>query len=120
MTRGLEETADQATLAAPGEMAKAYDPSGVEQRLYDWWEAQGYFKPKIVEGKRPFVISMPPPNITGELHLGHALTATLEDLMIRWHRMRGDPTLWVPGSDHASIAVHYVIDRGLAAEDPAM
>jgi valyl-tRNA synthetase len=63
---------------------------------------------------------MPPPNVTGELHLGHAITCTMEDLMIRWHRMRGQPTLWVPGSDHASIAVHYVIDKALATRAPFM
>ena len=85
-----------------GEMPKAYDPQSVEMRLYDWWEAKGYFKPIPDNGKKPFVISMPPPNVTGELHLGHAITATMEDLMIRLHRMQGEPTLWVPGSDHAS------------------
>ena len=63
---------------------------------------------------------MPPPNVTGELHLGHAITATMEDLMIRWHRMRGEPTLWVPGSDHASIAVHYVVDKALKSRAPFM
>jgi valyl-tRNA synthetase len=101
-------------------MPKAYDPQTVEQRLYDWWEAQGYFKPVADNGKKPFVISMPPPNVTGELHLGHAITATMEDLMIRWHRMLGQPTLWAPGSDHASIAVHYVVDKALASRAPFM
>ncbi len=64
---------------------------------------------------------MPPPNVTGELHLGHALTATLEDIMIRWHRMKGDPSLWLPGADHAGIATQVVVERQLAAEknDPA-
>jgi len=95
-------------------MSKTYDPHLTEKRLYDWWEAQGYFKPEINWDRTPFVISMPPPNVTGELHLGHAITASIEDLMIRYHRMRGEPTLWLPGSDHASIATHYVIERGLA------
>ncbi len=102
------------------EMPKAYDPQSVEIRLYDWWESKGYFKPTGDKSKKPFVISMPPPNVTGELHLGHAITVTMEDLMIRWHRMLGQPTLWVPGSDHASIAVHYVIDKALASRGPFM
>ena len=97
-------------------MPKIYDPKTVERALYDWWEAQGYFKPRLVEGRRPFVISMPPPNVTGKLHLGHAMTASIEDLMIRYHRMRGDPTLWVPGSDHAGIATQNVVERELAKE----
>ena len=109
------------------ELPKAYDPKSVEKRLYDWWEAKGYFKPETqyalgqaTRGQKAFVISMPPPNVTGELHLGHGITATMEDIMIRWHRMRGEPTLWVPGSDHASIAVHYVIDKALKAREPFM
>ena len=105
------------------EMPKTYDPHATEQRLYDWWEAQGYFKPETQSEKgladrtqKPFVISMPPPNVTGGLHLGHAITASVEDLMIRYHRMRGDPTLWVPGSDHAGIATQNVVERELAKE----
>jgi valyl-tRNA synthetase len=95
---------------------KAYDPQAVEQRLYRWWEASGYFKPRPNPGRTPFVISMPPPNVTGALHLGHAITATLEDIMIRYHRMRGDPTLWVPGEDHAGIATQAVVERQLDRE----
>jgi len=98
------------------EMQKNYDPSSVEQRLYDWWEKQGYFRPTIDPTQKPFVISMPPPNVTGELHLGHAITAALQDLMIRYHRMLGQPTLWVPGEDHASIAAQYVVEKELAKE----
>jgi len=105
------------------EMPRTYDPHATEQRLYDWWEAQGYFKPETQFKKgladrtqKPFVISMPPPNVTGELHLGHAITASVEDLMIRYHRMRDDPTLWVPGSDHAGIATQNVVERELAKE----
>ncbi|MCL6431142.1 MAG: valine--tRNA ligase [Anaerolineae bacterium] len=97
-------------------MPKTYDPKAVERPLYDWWEAQGYFKPRLMPGRKPFVISMPPPNVTGKLHLGHAMTASVEDLMIRYHRMRGDPTLWVPGSDHAGIATQNVVERELAKE----
>ncbi len=100
------------------ELPKTYEPRSSEDRIYDWWEAQGYFKPRFVEGvsRKPFVISMPPPNVTGRLHLGHAITGAIEDLMIRYHRMLGDPTLWVPGSDHAGIATQNVVEKNLAAE----
>ena len=97
-------------------MPKTYDPHSVEAGLYDWWESQGYFKPRMAADRKPFVISMPPPNVTGALHLGHAMTAALEDLMIRYHRMKGDPTLWVPGTDHAGIATQNVVERELAKE----
>jgi len=100
------------------DMPKTYDPRGVEPRLYRWWEEQGYFKPRADagSGRPPFSIAMPPPNVTGELHLGHALTATLEDIMTRYHRMRGDPTLWTPGSDHAGIATQVMVERMLRDE----
>jgi valyl-tRNA synthetase len=98
------------------EMPKTYNPSTVEQRLYDWWEEKAYFTPEIDPDKKPFVISMPPPNVTGELHLGHAITASLQDLMIRHHRMKGEPTLWLPGEDHASIAAQYVVEKEIAKE----
>ncbi len=96
------------------EMPKAYEPGKVESRWYQFWLEKGYFTPKIDPSKKPFVIIMPPPNITGELHLGHALTATLQDIMTRWHRMKGDPTLWLPGIDHAGIATQVVVERELA------
>src|SRR5580765_5584949 len=95
---------------------KAYEPQTVEKRLYAWWEERGYFKPRERADRKPFVISMPPPNVTGALHLGHAITATLEDIMIRYHRMLGDPTLWVPGEDHAGIATQAVVERQVAKE----
>jgi valyl-tRNA synthetase len=97
-------------------MDKTYQPGLVEPRIYRWWEEQGYFKPREDAQGAPFVISMPPPNVTGELHLGHALTATMEDIMIRYHRMRGVPTLWVPGSDHAGIATQVMVERELRRE----
>ncbi|MBN1641008.1 MAG: valine--tRNA ligase [Anaerolineae bacterium] len=97
-------------------LPKNYDPTEVEDRLYAWWEAQGYFRPPDDPGKIPFVISMPPPNVTGQLHLGHAITATLEDIMIRYHRMIGDAALWVPGADHAGIATQNVVERELAKD----
>jgi valyl-tRNA synthetase len=95
------------------EMPKAYDPKSVEERLYEWWESRGYFQPRIDPSAKPFVISIPPPNVTGELHHGHAMFIAFEDLMIRWHRMLGEPTLWVPGSDHAGIATQNVVERAL-------
>ncbi|MBI4266755.1 MAG: valine--tRNA ligase [Chloroflexi bacterium] len=98
------------------EMPKAYEPGKTEPKWYRFWMEKGYFKPQIDPGKKPFVIIMPPPNVTGELHVGHALTATLEDIMIRWHRMRGEPTLWLPGVDHAGIAAQVVVERILAKE----
>jgi valyl-tRNA synthetase len=98
------------------EMPKAYEPGKVEIKWYQFWLEKGYFKPKIDPEKKPFVIIMPPPNVTGELHLGHALTATLEDIMTRWHRMKGDPTLWLPGIDHAGIAAQVVVEQLLAQE----
>ncbi|HEY7347950.1 MAG TPA: valine--tRNA ligase [Ktedonobacterales bacterium] len=98
------------------DLPKAYDPQRVEQRLYRFWEEGGYFIPKIDPNQRPFTISMPPPNVTGALHLGHAITATLEDIMIRYHRMRGEPTLWLPGEDHAGIATQAVVEKQLAKE----
>jgi valyl-tRNA synthetase len=98
------------------EMPKAYEPRKVEQKWYKFWLEKGYFKPRIDPKKKPFVIIMPPPNVTGELHVGHALTATLEDIMVRWHRMRGDPTLWLPGVDHAGIAAQVVVEQLLAEE----
>ena len=98
------------------DIPKAYDPASVEQRLYKFWTDGGFFTPKIDPSKEPFTIIMPPPNVTGELHLGHALVATLEDIMTRWHRMKGDPTLWLPGADHAGIATQMVVERSLAEE----
>jgi valyl-tRNA synthetase len=98
------------------EMPKAYEPDKVEAKWYQFWLEKGYFKAEIEPKKKPFVIIMPPPNVTGELHVGHALTATLEDIMTRWHRMSGDPTLWLPGVDHAGIAAQVVVEQLLAEE----
>ncbi|MDA1096780.1 MAG: valine--tRNA ligase, partial [Chloroflexi bacterium] len=97
-------------------MPPVYDPARVEQARYRWWEEQGYFQPKLNPGSQPFVIIMPPPNVTGQLHLGHALTATVEDTLVRWNRMRGRPTLWLPGTDHAGIATQFVVEQALARE----
>lgn len=105
----MEDAVEKTTI-----LAKAYEPSQVEDKWYRYWLEKGYFKPEIDRAKKPFVIIMPPPNVTGELHLGHALTAILEDIMMRWHRMKGEPALWLPGIDHAGIAAQVVIERDLA------
>ncbi len=106
------------------ELPKAYDFKSTEPRIYAMWEAGGYFKPWNDPNKKgfdpnikPFVISIPPPNVTGELHLGHAMFVSMEDLMIRYHRMKGIPTLWVPGSDHAGIATQLMVERDLLAKE---
>ncbi len=98
------------------DLPKTYEPRQVEDRIYRFWLDKGYFTPRIDGSRQPFTIIMPPPNVTGELHLGHALTATLEDIMIRWHRMKGEPSLWLPSTDHAGIATQVVVERQLAAE----
>ncbi|MEW6033558.1 MAG: valine--tRNA ligase [Chloroflexota bacterium] len=98
------------------EMPKAYEPGKAESRWYSFWLEKGYFTPRIDPVRKPFVIIMPPPNVTGELHVGHALTATVEDIMVRWHRMMGEPTLWLPGVDHAGIATQWVVEQRLLAE----
>ena len=106
-----------ATTERKRDFPKAYDHHPVEERLYRFWMDQGYFTPTIDPDKKPFVIIMPPPNVTGELHLGHAIVTALEDTMTRWHRMRGEPTLWLPGTDHAGIATQIVVERTLEQEN---
>ncbi|HLF72297.1 MAG TPA: valine--tRNA ligase [Dehalococcoidia bacterium] len=108
------------------EMPKAYNPAAVEGPTYRRWEESGAFTPpepppagKLADGqtgKEPYTIVMPPPNLTGELHLGHALGDSIEDLLVRWRRMQGRPALWLPGVDHAAIAVHTLIERQLSEE----
>ena len=98
------------------EIPRTYEPQKVEKRIYDFWSDAGYFTPEIDPDREPFTVIMPPPNVTGELHMGHALTIALEDLMVRWHRMKGDPSLYLPGSDHAGIATQVVVERMLAGE----
>ena len=105
------------------DLPKAYDFKSTEGRIYQMWEEKGYFQPDndpntpgFDPSRKPYVISIPPPNITGELHLGSALFVSLEDLMIRYHRMKGIPALWVPGSDHAGIATQLQIEKALRSE----
>ena len=104
-------------------LPKTYDFASTEQRIYAWWEQNGYFKPSNDPNQPghnpdipPYVISIPPPNVTGELHLGHAMFVSMEDLMIRYHRMKGIPTLWVPGTDHAGIATQLQVEKMLGRE----
>ncbi len=94
---------------------KKYDPSEAERRIYNMWESQGLFKPGNDEGEN-FSIVMPPPNITGSLHMGHALNTTLQDIIIRYQRMKGKNVLWQPGTDHAGIATQMVVERNLSDE----
>jgi valyl-tRNA synthetase len=99
-------------------LSPRYAPAEVEPAIYERWLASGAFTPAAEppEGAERFVIIQPPPNVTGALHLGHALTATVEDMLVRYHRMRGDDTLWLPGVDHASIAAQFVLDKIIAEE----
>jgi len=94
------------------EMSKVYEPHEVENRIYEWWQEKGYFKPEVHPQGKPYTIIMPPPNITGQLHMGHAFDDTLQDALIRYKRMQGYAALWVPGMDHASIATEVkVLDK---------
>lgn len=93
--------------------AKNWQHKETEGQIYKNWESSGYFKPEQNSDGKPFVIAIPPPNVTGKLHIGHAMFATLEDLMIRYHRLLGDAALWIPGTDHAGIATQSVVDKSL-------
>ena len=98
------------------EMQKTYNPKDFEDRIYAKWENSGYFRAEVDEGKIPFTIMMPPPNITGQLHMGHAMDATMQDTLIRFKRMQGFSTLWLPGCDHASIATEVKIVEKMKEE----
>ena len=98
------------------ELAKTYDPKGLEDRLYKKWEENGYFKAEVDRSKKPFTIVMPPPNITGQLHMGHALDNTMQDILIRYKRMQGYSALWQPGTDHAAIATEVKVIEHLKAQ----
>ncbi len=94
-------------------LEKAYDPTPVEEKWYTYWIDEGLFVPEVPSSKKVFSMVLPPPNVTGSLHMGHALCFTLPDIIVRWRRMQGYNTLWLPGTDHASIAVHNVIEQSL-------
>jgi valyl-tRNA synthetase len=97
-------------------LAKTYDPKDFEDRIYEMWEESGAFNAEVDRDKKPFTIVMPPPNITGQLHMGHALDQTMQDILIRWKRMQGYSALWLPGSDHASIATEVKVANKLYEE----
>ena len=98
------------------ELAKQYDPSQVEDRIYQFWQEGGYFHTKADPDKKPYTIVMPPPNVTGQLHMGHAVDNTMQDILIRQKRMQGYAALWVPGTDHASIATEAKVVEAMAKE----
>ena len=98
------------------ELAKSYNPSEFEDRIYDFWLKGNYFHAEVDKDKKPYTIVMPPPNITGQLHMGHALDETLQDILIRWRRMQGYSALWLPGTDHASIATEAKIVEAMRKE----
>ena len=98
------------------ELIKNYNPSDVESDIYEFWLENDFFKAKIDKSKKPFTIVMPPPNITGKLHMGHALDETLQDTIIRFKRMQGFSALWIPGTDHASIATEAKIVQKMREE----
>jgi len=98
-------------------MEKSYDPKQVEAHWYQFWLERGYFTASVEAQGSPYCIVIPPPNITGSLHMGHALNATVQDILIRWRRMQGRNTLWIPGTDHAGIATQNVVEKQLLQED---
>jgi valyl-tRNA synthetase len=98
------------------ELAKSFEPHDIERKWYPLWEARGWFRPSMQPGAATYCIQLPPPNVTGTLHMGHAFQQTLMDVLIRWHRMRGDNTLWQLGTDHAGIATQIVVEQQLKAE----
>lgn len=99
------------------QLSDRYNPADVESRTYEWWEKNGYFKAEDQSTKPPFSIILPPPNVTGFLHMGHALDHTIQDMLIRWKRMNGYNTMWLPGTDHAGIATQSVVERELKKEN---
>ena len=99
------------------ELAKNYNPSEFEDRIYAEWNDAGYFKPDPDTKKKPFSIVIPPPNVTGQLHMGHALDQTLQDILVRTKRMQGYSTLWVPGTDHAGIATQIKVEENLRVNE---
>ncbi|WP_028449994.1 valine--tRNA ligase [Chitinibacter tainanensis] len=98
------------------ELAKSFEPQNIESRWYPFWESQGYFKPNMDLAREAFCIQLPPPNVTGTLHMGHAFNQTVMDGLTRYHRMKGENTLWLPGTDHAGIATQIVVERQLDAK----
>lgn len=108
----MSENADSTT-SNSNQLSDRYNPQEVEGRIYKWWEQSGFFKAEDKSTKRPFSIILPPPNVTGSLHMGHALDHTIQDLLIRWKRMSGFNAMWLPGTDHAGIATQTVVEKEL-------
>ena len=102
------------------QLEKVYEPQRFEQHWADWWIDSGIYRADAAEAQHcpVFSIVIPPPNVTGSLHIGHMFEHTMMDVAVRWHRMRGEVTLWLPGMDHAGIATQMVVERQLAAEEP--
>ncbi|MBM3252202.1 MAG: class I tRNA ligase family protein, partial [Candidatus Omnitrophica bacterium] len=98
------------------ELATRYNPKNTEDKIYDFWQKNNLFAAKANPKKKPFCIVIPPPNVTGILHMGHALNNTLQDILIRYKKMQGFESLWMPGTDHAGIATQNVVERELAQE----
>src|SRR3990167_6682148 len=94
-------------------MEKTFNSAAVESKIYEKWERSGAFTPKPDKQKKPFTIIMPPPNASDPLHIGHARFVAIEDILVRYHRMKGDPTLWLPGADHAGIETQFVFEKKL-------
>ncbi len=103
-------------MADSSKLDKTFDPTAIETRLYEAWENEGCFKAGRVPEAEPYTIVIPPPNVTGSLHMGHALNNTLQDILCRFERMRGRDVLWQPGTDHAGIATQMVVERQLAEQ----
>lgn len=102
--------------AQENNIPKVYDPKSVEEKWYQFWEQNRLFHADVDPDKQPYSIVIPPPNVTGQLHMGHALDNTLQDILIRWRRMQGFNTLWMPGTDHAGIATQIKVEENLAKE----
>ena len=101
---------------APTILDKAYDPHRVEEKWYRFWTERGYFRADEDSEKEPYSIVIPPPNVTGVLHIGHALNNSLQDILVRYRRMEGNHCLWMPGTDHAGIATQNVVEKQLIGE----
>ena len=99
------------------ELPKTYDPKSVEDKLYKFWVDSGFFHAEVNPDKKPYTIVIPPPNVTGQLHMGHAFDETLQDILIRTKRMQGYEALWMPGTDHAGIATQIKVEENLRKEE---
>src|SRR5438128_9726339 len=103
--------------AKTSELSKSYDPQAIEREIESLWNENRAFHAEPTDPGEPYCIVIPPPNVTAALHLGHALNNTLQDILIRWHRMQGDNTMWMPGTDHAGIATQTVVEKRVLKEE---